>query len=82
MARYPQGPLLRSGWIIGEPRLRGLAASLEATIGRGRIIAHTFRPQSRAQTWATFKLLFNSIFYGPAVAGRTAAQSGPATTAH
>jgi hypothetical protein len=64
---YPaSGPLLRSGWIIGDARLRSTGAVLESEIGRGRVIMHTFRVQSRAQTWGTFKLLFNSIFYGAA----------------
>jgi hypothetical protein len=70
IARYPAAPLLRSGWIIGEERLRGTGAVLEAVMGRGRIIMHTFRVQSRGQTWGTFKLLFNALFYGPAAAGR------------
>jgi hypothetical protein len=67
IASYPtSGRILRSGWIIGESMLRGNGAVLEATHGRGRIIMHTFRVQSRAQSWGTFKLLFNSIFYGAA----------------
>ena len=69
IARYPNGPLLRSGWITGEAKLRGMAAVLEVSRGKGRIILHTFRVQHRGQTWGTFKLLFNSIFYGPAMAG-------------
>ncbi len=69
VARYPQGRLLRSGWIIGEERLRGRGAVLEAAVGRGRLILLTFKVQNRAQTWGTFKLLFNALFYGPAVAG-------------
>jgi hypothetical protein len=72
IARYPQTTLLRSGWIIGEDKLRGKGAVMEAAMGRGRIILQTFKAQSRAQTWGTFKLLFNSIFYGPAMAGRPA----------
>ena len=75
IARYPDAPLLRSGWLVGEQRLRGTSAILEAASGRGRIILHTFRVQHRAQTEGTFRLLFNSIFYGPAVSG-----SGTATT--
>jgi Zinc carboxypeptidase len=70
VARYPQEPLLRSGWIIGDEKLRGTAAVLDVGMGRGRVILHTFRVQSRAQTWGTFKLLFNSIFYGPAAGAR------------
>ena len=72
VARYPDEPLLRSGWITGEDRLRGSAAVIEAPAGRGRIILHTFRVQHRGQTWGTFRLLFNSIFYGPAVTDRSA----------
>jgi hypothetical protein len=72
IARYPQTTLLRSGWIIGEDKLRGRAAVMETAMGRGRIILHTFKVQNRAQTWGTFKLLFNSIFYGPAATGRPA----------
>ena len=72
IARYPQRTLLQSGWIIGEEKLRGTGAVLEATIGKGRVIMHTFRVQNRAQTWGTFKLLFNSIFYGPAMVGKPA----------
>lgn len=64
VARYPQTTLLRSGWIIGESRLHGTGAVVEARMGKGRVIMHTMRVQNRAQTWATFPLFFNSIFYG------------------
>jgi hypothetical protein len=70
VARYPDGAVLRSGWVIGEQKLRGGGAVLESVIGRGRVIVHAFRVQNRGQTWGTFKLLFNSIFYGPAAAGQ------------
>ena len=75
VVRYPDGPLLRSGWMIGEERLRGTAAVIEAPTGKGRVILHTFRVQHRGQTWGTFKLLFNSIFYGPAISGRPSVQT-------
>lgn len=72
VARYPQGPLLRSGWIVGEEKLRGRAAVVESVIGKGRVVMHTFRVQNRAQTWGTFKLLFNALFYATAPVSRPA----------
>ncbi|MBO0862131.1 MAG: peptidase M14 [Chloracidobacterium sp.] len=62
IARYPESenPLL-SGWILGEKIIRGRAAMVEAKIGKGRVILFGFRPQYRAQSLATFPLLFNSI---------------------
>jgi len=63
VARYPDAPLLLSGWITGEPLLRGAGAVFDVSMGRGRVILHTFRVQHRAQTVGTFKLLFNSILY-------------------
>ena len=75
IARYPDAPLLRSGWLVGEERIRGTGAVMEVPSGKGRIILHTFRVQHRGQTEGTFKLLFNSIFYGPATDGRKAASS-------
>jgi hypothetical protein len=62
IARYPvtSDPLL-SGWLLGGERIRGKAALVEVTLGKGRIYLFGFRPQYRGQSLATYPLFFNAI---------------------
>ncbi len=58
---YPRMNPLLSGWIENDEILHGKAALGYADCGEGSAILIGFRCQYRAQTHATFKVLFNAI---------------------
>ncbi|MCP4725179.1 MAG: hypothetical protein GY863_09090, partial [bacterium] len=67
ISRYPDSAdLLLSGWLEGGNYLRGRANVVEVPYGNGRIVLIGFDPVYRAQAQASFKYLFNAMFYGAA----------------
>jgi hypothetical protein len=68
--RFPNADLRASGWVRGEEYVAGRAAAVQVDFapdaqGRaGKLVLLGLRPQHRAQTHATFKLLFNALVGG------------------
>jgi hypothetical protein len=61
VGRYAARDVLMSGWLEGERLIAGRPAVLSARVGLGRAVLIGFRAQHRAQSHATFRLLFNAI---------------------
>jgi hypothetical protein len=62
VARYGTSDILLSGWLEGEQIIAGRPAALVVRLGKGRVVLLGFAAQHRAQSHATFRLFFNSIF--------------------
>ncbi len=58
---YGKREILQSGWLVGETNITGKPAMISAEMGKGKVVLVGFRTQHRAQTYGTFKLLFNSL---------------------
>lgn len=61
LLRYANQELLASGWLLGEKVLAGKPALVEFPAGKGKITLFGMRPQYRAQSLLTLKLLFNAL---------------------
>ena len=57
-----------SGWAWGQQYLDGGTAVAEATVGEGKVVLLGPEVHFREQPHATFKLLFNGLYYGSAKA--------------
>jgi len=65
LASYAEtGSPLLSGYLIGEKQLNGKAAALDVELDRGHVVLLGFRPQWRAQSFGTFRIVFNAALYG------------------
>ena len=60
---YPDEPLLLSGWMIGDERIREKGAVLDISMGEGRVLAFGFNVHNRAQARSTMRLFFNALMY-------------------
>ena len=54
--------MVASGWLRGEDLMAGRAAVVSIDMNPGRIVLFGLRPQHRAQTHATFPMLFNALY--------------------
>lgn len=60
-AHFAEGDPRISGWILGPQHLAGRPALVEARVGNGSVVLFGFQPNYRAQTVATWPLLFNAL---------------------
>lgn len=67
VARYGDDPRL-SGWVLGPERVASRPAIVEVPLGEGSVVLFGFQPNYRAQTVATWPLLFGAM-RGEAPAG-------------
>jgi hypothetical protein len=62
VARYPNTNVIASGWLKGEELMAGRAAVVSIDMNPGKVVLFGLRPQHRAQTHATFPMLFNALY--------------------
>jgi hypothetical protein len=67
---------LQSGWAWGQGYLQGGAAVVEARLGKGNVFLFGPLVTFRGQPHASFKFLFNAIYYGGATPVRLAGPKG------
>lgn len=58
--------MLRSGWAVGQEKLAGTIAVADMNIGKGKLFVMAPEVAQRAQSYGTFKFLFNALLYGGA----------------
>jgi hypothetical protein len=71
LAKYPSDASpLRSGFITpgGERFLQGFAAGLDVKHGSGHVVMFAFNPNWRGQPTGSFRMVFNALYFGKAVA--------------
>jgi hypothetical protein len=64
IAWFDSAQPLRSGWAWGQEYLQNGVAAFEASVGAGKLYAFGPEITFRAQTYSTFKLIFNQLYSG------------------
>ena len=67
---YDSDNALLSGWLLGGKMLNGESALVEVPMGLGKAVLFGFRPQYRAQSWATYIPVMNALFLSSATTPR------------
>ena len=79
IAKYPtDGSPLRSGFLTSgaEKYLQGYAAALDVKRGSGHVILLAFNPNWRGQPTGTYRMIFNTLFFGKETADQAKAAPG------
>lgn len=81
IAKFTATPL-RSGYLGGAKYIQGRAAALDVKHGQGHVVLFGFAPQWRGQPTGSFRMVFNSLFFGSEVSAAAKGTPGfftPAT---
>jgi len=79
IAKYPpDASPLRSGFLTpgADKYLRGYAAALDVKHGSGHVIMLAFNPNWRGQPMGSYRMIFNTLFFGKEVADQAKATPG------
>ncbi len=79
IAKFPaDASPLRSGFITpgGDKYIKGYAAALDVKHGDGHVVLFAFNPDWRGQPTASFRMIFNTLFFGKETANQAAPTSG------
>src|SRR5262249_24181831 len=78
IAKFPaDASPLRSGFLSqgGDKYLKGYATALDVKHGDGHVVLFAFNPDWRGQPTASFRMIFNTLFFGKEMASQ-AVQAG------
>ena len=70
VASFAREDVAVAGFLTGAHKIEGLPALLDIPLGEGNVVLFGFKPQHRAQTEDSFKLLLNSLLRAAAGIGQ------------